>query len=307
MDSTEPVLLLGAGASIRSGIPAAGKTVERIARWAWCKENGRHPEDYTIRRSDYWPWLTAQPWFRSDADPADLYPEAVERLLGVKRDRREFFEKLINPDVPPSEGYVALTQVLAHGWISTVLTANFDPCLERAAVQQNRPHRLVSISTEADYVMFSSAPQDPQLIYLHGSVSHYTDKNLVGEVQSLDTELVNRLQPMLRDHPVIVLGYRGAERSIMEDLFLAQARAGGFLHGVYWCVLQAEVANPLSPYVQQLADAIGSNFQIVPIDGFDDLMDREILAPLLAAGTRPMRRGPGLSATGMPADMGMKT
>lgn len=303
MDSTEPVLLLGAGASIRSGIPAAGKTVERIARWAWCKENGHHPEDYTIRRSDYWPWLTAQPWFRSDADLADLYPEAVERLLGVKRDRREFFEKLINPDVPPSEGYVALTQVLAHGWISTVLTANFDPCLERAAIQQNRPHRLVSITTEADYVMFSSAPQDPQLIYLHGSVSHYTDKNLVGEVQSLDTELVNRLQPMLRDHPVIVVGYRGAERSIMEDLFLAQARAGGFLHGVYWCVLQADVANPLSPYVQQLADAIGSNFQIVPIDGFDDLMDREIVAPLLAAGTRPMRRGPGLSATGMPADM----
>ncbi len=173
MDNSEPVLLLGAGASITSGIPAAGKTVEKVARWAWCKENGRHPDDFTIRRSDYWPWLTAQPWYKPDLSPADLYPDAIYNLLGVKSDRREFFEKLINPpEVPPSRGYVALTQILHQGWISTVLTTNFDQCLERAAIQQNRPHRLVSISTPADYVMFNSAPHDPQLVFLHGSVKH---------------------------------------------------------------------------------------------------------------------------------------
>lgn len=139
MDSSEPVLLLGAGASITSGIPAAGKTVEKVARWAWCKENGRHPDDFTIRRSDYWPWLTAQPWYKPDLSPADLYPDAIDNLLGVKSDRREFFEKLINPpEVPPSRGYIALTQILHQGWISTVLTTNFDQCLERAAIQQNR-------------------------------------------------------------------------------------------------------------------------------------------------------------------------
>jgi hypothetical protein len=37
MDGSDPVLLLGAGASITSGIPAAAKTVERVARWTWCK------------------------------------------------------------------------------------------------------------------------------------------------------------------------------------------------------------------------------------------------------------------------------
>jgi hypothetical protein len=82
---------------------------------------------------------------------------------------------------------------------------------QRAAIQQNRPHRLVSISTPVDYVMFHSAPHDPQLIYLHGSVKHYSDKNLTAEVQSLDPELVQRVRPLLRDHPVIVVGYRGTE------------------------------------------------------------------------------------------------
>jgi len=101
-------------------------------------------------------------------------------------------------------GYVALTQIPHQGWMSTVLTTNFDSCLNRAAIQHNRPHRLVSIATPADYVMFNSAPQDPQLIFLHGSVQHYTDKNLTAEVQTLDPALVDRLKPLLRDHPIIV-------------------------------------------------------------------------------------------------------
>src|SRR5262249_970895 len=74
----------------------------------------------------------------------------------------------------------------------------------RAAIQHNRPHRLVSIATPAAYVMFNSAPQDPQLIFLHGSVQHYTDKNLTAEVQTLDPALFDRLKPLPRDHPIIV-------------------------------------------------------------------------------------------------------
>ena len=304
MDGHEPVLLIGAGASVTSGIPAAGATAERVARWAWCKENGRHPDDITIRRSDYWPWLSGLPWFRPDVPLAELYPAAIDNLLGVKSDRREFFEKLINPlNVLPSRGYAALTQVLHQGWISTVLTPNFDHCLARAAILHNRPHRLVSIATPADYVMFNSAPQDPQVIFLHGSVSHYTDKNLTGEVRSLDPVLVGMLRPMLRDHPIIVVGYRGAETSVMQDLFLSAASPNGFLHGVYWCVMQDERATALSQLALQFAEAIGTNFQLVPISGFDDLFEKELVASMTAAGARPTRRPSGHSAVGMPADM----
>jgi hypothetical protein len=216
--------------------------------------------------------------------PADLYPEAIDNLLGVKADRRQFFEKLINPHVPPSKGYVALTQILHQGWISTVLTTNFDQCLDRAAILHNRPHRLVSISTPADYVMFNSAPQDPQVIFLHGSVKHYTDKNLTAEVQSLDSDLVERVKPLLRDHPVIVVGYRGTEASVMNDLFLSQAEAGGFLHGIYWCVLDSGDGVPLAPLVAQLASTIGTNFQLVPIAGFDELFEKDLLTGMIAAG-----------------------
>ena len=298
MDASDPVLLLGAGASITSGIPAAATTVEKAARWAWCKEHGRHPDDLAIRQSDYWPWLTAQAWYRPDVHLAELYPDAINNLLAVKSDRRQFFEELINPGVPPSKGYQALTHILHQGWISTVLTTNFDQCLERSAILNNRPHRLVSINTPDDYVTFSSVPHDPQILFLHGSVKHYTDKNLTAEVQTLDPELVSRLAPLLRDHPTVVVGYRGAEASVMEDLFMAQATSGGFRHGIYWCVFETGVDDPHSPWVIRLAEAIGSNFQLVPIAGFDALFDRDLLAGMLAAGARPTRRASGHSVSG---------
>lgn len=41
----DPIFLLGAGASLSSGIPLAGEMVERIARWEYCRENSRSPED----------------------------------------------------------------------------------------------------------------------------------------------------------------------------------------------------------------------------------------------------------------------
>ncbi len=151
--------------------------------------------------------------------------------------------------------------------------------------------------------MFNTAPQDPQIIFLHGSVSHYTDKNLTAEVQSLDAELVERLRPLLRDHPIIVVGYRGGETSVMSDLFLSSAGSNGFLHGVYWCTHGAAPADGLSPLVTQLADAIGTNFQLVPIAGFDDLFEKDLLASMTASGVRPTRRQSGHSVAGMPADM----
>ena len=303
MDASDPVLLLGAGASITSGIPAAAATVEKAARWAWCKEHGRHPDDLAIRQSDYRPWLTAQSWYRPDVTLAELYPDAIENLLPVKSDRRQFFDNLINPGIPPSKGYEALTQILHQGWISTVLTTNFDHCVERAAILNNRPHRLVSINTPDDHVMFSSVPHDPQIVFLHGSVKHYTDKNLTAEVQALNPALVRRLAPLLHGHPTIVVGYRGAEASVMNDLFMAQAASGGFLHGIYWCVLDSEADAELSPWVARVAEAVGSNFQLVPISGFDALFDRDLLAAMLAEGARPTRRSSVRSVSGTPADM----
>jgi len=304
LENSQPTLLLGAGASVTSGIPAAEETAERAARWAWCQEHGRAPEDIRVLRSDYWPWLCQQPWFSEGRSLAEQYPAIIGKLLGVKKARRDFFERLISPGIQPSIGYRSLARILNEGWISTVLTTNFDHCLEDARILENKPHLLVSIKTQDDLIRFSSSPTDPQLVYLHGSVEHYSDKNLDDEVATLESALIGRLSTLLRDHPIIVVGYRGAEASIMCSLFKEQIEeTNRFAQGVYWCVRSADVDSPLAPMVRDLATAIGTNFQVVPIKGFDELFQHDLWKQLAAAGAMPIRRGRGFRPIEIPPDM----
>ena len=237
----DPILLLGAGASVSSGIPAAGAAVELMANYRWCLEYDRDMQDPRVTRASYWTWLSSQQWFDAERSLAELYPVAVKYLLNVAVDRRRFFEMIVRPPVDPREGYRALAEILHIRFINTVLTTNFDDCLQRAQQLLGRPHNVIPIKTASDLVRFSSAPSDPQIVYLHGSVEHYTDKNLDEEVRELDTAVVERIKPMLRDHPIIVVGYRGTEQSVMRNLFLDQITdAQKFSHGIYWCVLDRD-------------------------------------------------------------------
>jgi hypothetical protein len=58
-----------------------------------------------------------------------------------------------------------------------------------------------------------------QIIWLHGRAEQYSDKNSAGETDALDQSLVSLIRPMLNALPIIVVGYRGSEPSIMEGLF----------------------------------------------------------------------------------------
>lgn len=276
----EPVLLLGAGASVKSGVPLAGEVAARAARWAYALEKGRSPEDPTLQRSDWYPWLRAKGWYDPEQSHAENYPAVVEHLLRPRQNRKEFFRQLLNTEgVPPSPGYEKLAEMMARRTVSTVLTANFDTVLLDLCRRRRRPHHVNAIKTESDRTNFSTSPPHPQIVYLHGSVEHYTDKNLIDEVQKLEEKLVEMLVPLLRDHPLIVIGYRGGEPSIMRHLLMEQAdRTNLYRHGIYWCVLKREWEEDreLAPLVEELADLIGQNFQVVPIKGFDPLFTNEL-------------------------------
>ena len=266
-----PILLIGAGASRKSGIPLSGEIVERAARWGYCKSRGLAFDDPLAgRRTDWLRWLQEQPWYERGKRHEDNYSLVLRHVLNPLQDRKDFFVRILNPGVPASSGYEHLLDLLAAEQLTTVLTPNFDSVLPELKIGRKRPHHLQVIRTEADYGTFSTSPSSPQLVYLHGSVEHYTDRNLNEEVQRLDEKLVSLLVPLLRDHPLVVVGYRGAEPSVMKHLLIDQTvRTNGFRQGIYWCVLTTEAIHPL---VLDLAKAVAPNFHLVPIAGFDELM-----------------------------------
>src|SRR5438477_156423 len=65
--NVSPVLLLGAGASVKSGVPLAGEMVERVARWGYCNDHGLHHADPSVMRLDWFRWLTRHAWYNAAA------------------------------------------------------------------------------------------------------------------------------------------------------------------------------------------------------------------------------------------------
>lgn len=272
-ETPDPVLLLGAGTSVKSGIPLGDDIVEKAARWEYCRGNSLDYEDIRVKRSDWLTLLKDQSWFKATS-LADNYPLVTKFLLQPKHNRKQFFVSVLNPDVPASSGYERLAEFMFLRLVRTVLTTNFDRVLVDLCRARKRPRHVNIIETPSDYTKLSTGPVSPQLAYLHGSVDHYTDKNDIDEIQEMDRALATRLTPLLRDHPLIVIGYRGAEPSIMQHLLTGHAKAAdNYRHGIYWCAYDYQQPSDLHPLVHELAHTIGVNFQVVAIQGFDELME----------------------------------
>ncbi len=276
-EGPDPVFLLGAGASVKSGVPLANEMVEKIAKWGYCKENSCSTEDPSVRRSDWYQWLENQDWYQQNWEQADNYPSAVENILQPREARKEFFLEILNTQVQPSKGYECMVELMGRKFVRTVLTTNFDTILLDLCKVNRRLHHVDVIQTASDFITISTSPQRPQLIYLHGSVQHYTDKNTLAEInKELNGTLVSKLMPLLSDHPLIVMGYRGAESSVMQHLLINHTEiADNYRNGIYWCDRNYDEGGPngLAPFVHELASQIHSNFQVVPIDGFDNVME----------------------------------
>lgn len=268
-----PVLLLGAGASFRSGIPTAAEAVKRIARVVYAERelgDARPPE--RVKPTEWEPWLQRFPWFIHGADRlAENFPLAVEHLLTPAEFRKRALLELMAPTNGPSPGYKDLSDLVIRGLVRTILTTNFDTCLPDA-LKERQPHiRHIHEVNRApgDYDQFNVFNKC-QIVWLHGRAEQYSDKNVAGEVGAADQALVSLLRPLLDGAPIVVIGYRGAEPSVMEGVF-AQNKGGrlDFPHGIYWCVRHGETPHP---NVEALARRIGSNFRLLEIDGFDELM-----------------------------------
>jgi NAD-dependent SIR2 family protein deacetylase len=76
-----PIVLLGAGASVTSGVPLVRQLVDLIGRHAYCWKHRRDPLDPTLVRSDWFPWVSAHDWFDDEVELQELYARHIQELL----------------------------------------------------------------------------------------------------------------------------------------------------------------------------------------------------------------------------------
>src|SRR5262245_13642462 len=268
-NEARPTLLLGAGASFSSGVPLADESVKRIARRYYAERVlGSTVPPEQVKTSEWMAWLSGQPWFIRDPDRlGENFPFSVQHLLRPQAYRQKVLLDLITPSEALGRGYRHLAELVLRGLAGTILTANFDICLPKA-LNDKRPHirHVAEVNRGPDdfreFDLFNRA----QIVWLHGKAEQYTDKNLTEETTELDPKLVGVLFPLLQSTPLVVVGYRGAELSIMKSL-LGYSGDLAFRKGIYWC----HRGGPLHPNVAELQNRLGGNFRLCPIDGFDEL------------------------------------
>lgn len=268
-----PVFLLGAGASATSGVPLVWQLVDLIGRFAYCRKHGRDIDDPTLMRSDWYPWVSSHDWFDPGLELQELYARHIKKLLEPRERRRQFLQEhvVVSPD-RASSGYRELASLVGKRRIHTILTPNFETLIYDSCRRDPSASAMIQIQSPAQVGLISTDPAVSQVIHVHGVVEHYVDLNLTEEVAQLDPTYAAQIIPLIADHPLIVIGYRGAEPSVYRDLLLAAASRGPvpLPHGVYWCTRPRD--GELHPNVVELAQTCGGNFALVEIDGFDEVM-----------------------------------
>ncbi|MGP3710343.1 SIR2 family protein [Brucella sp. RRSP16] len=279
-DDPPPLLLLGAGASFRSGVPMAAESVKQIARRVYSEQvlKGARPPE-RVRPTKWEVWLQSFPWFIQGNDRlAENFPLVVEHLLRPAEFRKRVILDILKPANGISRGYKVVSELMMRGLINTIFTTNFDTCLVDA-LKERQPHirHIHEVNRgPGDFAQFNVFNKC-QVIWLHGRAEQYADKNATDEIGSLDPKLTDLIRPLTHGAPLVVVGFRGSEPSIMEGVF-GQNTEGrlDFPRGVYWCIRHGETPHP---NVEALARRLGPNFRLLRIDGFDELfeeLDREV-------------------------------
>lgn len=244
-------LFLGAGASVTSGVRHAGNLIDE-----W-----RHTY------SDMYPEknIEKEHWYQT----ATEYSELFELLYDQPSQRREFIESCVK-DALPSWGYIYLSNLLKHNVFNTVFTTNFDDLINEACYSFSTDLKpLVSAHDSSISSVRLTSPR-PKIIKLHGDFLFDNIKNTVRELESLEDNMRSKFRQYASEFGMIVIGYSGNDRSIMETLNTLLRYDSNFPHGIYWCVRKGTDLSKLSKELEELTRF--PRFHLIEIEGFDECL-----------------------------------
>lgn len=261
-------LLLGAGASVESGIPSAADCIWDWKREIFLSQNPALIESYNNTKVDnvriaIQKWLDNQRIY-PDNGSEDEYSFYAEKAYPIEDDRRKYFQHLV-ADKNPSLGYHLISMLSEIGWIKSVWTTNFDGLMIKCAHQYNINPIEITIDT-ADRIYRGDVDKELLCIAMHGDYKYGSLKNTSAELDSQNDVFVKALRHELTNRNLIVLGYSGRDKSLMSALYKAYQTSGS--GRLYWCGYSINANST----VADLIDAVNANGRTayyIPTDGFD--------------------------------------
>lgn len=261
-------LLLGAGASVESGIPSASDCI-----WEWKKEiflsqNTALVDMYSNIKADnvrhsIQRWLDEQrtyPKFNDDSE----YSFYAEMAYPIANDRKKYFQHLVEGR-HPSLGYHLVCMLSELGIFKSIWTTNFDGLVLKCAHQYNLTPIEITLES-VDRIYRNDTSKELLYIALHGDYKYGELKNTAKELDSQNDKLIQALKRELANHDLIVLGYSGRDKSLMAALHSAFTENGS--GKLFWCGYGAYPQHTVEELLDNITST-GREAYYVPTDGFD--------------------------------------
>lgn len=253
--------ILGAGASVSSGIPTG---LQMMSQW----------RDYLLQESKNIPNLIEERAenlgipeeeyahiFKLDYElkSEDYFTLYDLRFEGTSNSASTFLEEHMTGK-SPSCGYYYLADLLCNTKNRRVITTNFDSLMEDALFISQSTHPLVA-GHESLAPLIGNDSRRPVVAKIHRDLL-YKPMNRREETQALERSWIQPLSKALSKYIPVVIGYGGGDQSLMSLLQELQ------LDGIFWCT-RGEREKP-SEKIQKIIEQ--HNGYWVPILGFDELL-----------------------------------
>lgn len=263
--------LLGAGASVESGIPSAQECI-----WDWkCKifisNNSSLARTHSNFRNEkvrrnVQNWIDAQPRFPA-LNSEEEYSYYAEKAYPIEADRRKYFEDLIIGK-RPSIGYHILMLLAQKEFVKSIWTTNFDGFSVKTAHQYDLVPIEITLESQAR-IYRTDVVKEILCIALHGDYKYGKLKNIANELDSQDDILVKALKHEVHNRNFIVMGYSGRDKSLMDAIKNVYAEPGA--GRLYWCGYGNTIPVAVSNLLTEIREK-GREAYYIPTDGFDTTM-----------------------------------
>lgn len=251
------VLLLGAGASVTSGVKSASTMISE-----WRSQHFRVFAPAGLSEAEH---LEKQTWYQKPNEYAILF----ETLYELPQQRREYIEKCIEGS-SPSWGYIYLASLIASEYFNVVLTTNFDDLISEACAKFRSIPKPIVCAHDSSIESVRLMASRPKIVKLHGDCLFDSLRNTTKETAYLQTNMQQKLAEFAGEYGLIVLGYAGNDNSVMDILKTFMQDEKNFRRGVYWCLLRDDKRT--NAKIEDLITIASDRFFLVEIDGFDEFM-----------------------------------
>ncbi|MBL7127799.1 MAG: tetratricopeptide repeat protein [Ignavibacteria bacterium] len=190
-----------------------------------------------------------------------LYGKWFANFNVSTKDRQELIESIVE-DKKPMGVYIFLAELIKKNFIHNIFTTNFDDLLNEALLTFYREKARVYAHNEiAKYI--STTSRKVNIIKLHGDYLFENIKGINEETSRLEDDIKYKMKEMLNHFSLIVVGYGGADDSIMSTLEEIKSKNNNMC--LIWCnnnpdKLNWRVINLLNHY---------DNSYFVEIEDFD--------------------------------------